>query len=258
MSSNTQLGFLSATLDKFSNNAISAKQMELQFKDALAGASAQVKQNGSALNDNTVKGRSNQEWLLNQITAVNQHAVAVGKQTGSVKQATTALGADETQLIAAANAAGFNKAQVQALIHQYGLTPKQVETAVKADTAAALAGIAGVQAALNNLQSYKVLQIVEVTSKIAAGSAGTNLAGRAAGGPVTAGTPYIVGERRPEVFIPSVSGRIMPRVATGGNTYIINASGFLDGQQAGRVIVGVLEQAFASGQTVAGGQAAMR
>lgn len=36
--------------------------------------------------------------------------------------------------------------------------------------------------------------------------------GRAAGGPVTAGQPYIVGEKRPELFVPSTSGRIIPSV----------------------------------------------
>ena len=35
---------------------------------------------------------------------------------------------------------------------------------------------------------------------------------RAAGGPVTKGAPYIVGEYRPEIFVPSESGRIVPRV----------------------------------------------
>lgn len=36
--------------------------------------------------------------------------------------------------------------------------------------------------------------------------------GRASGGPVSAGTPYIVGENRPEVFVPSVPGTIVPSV----------------------------------------------
>jgi len=36
--------------------------------------------------------------------------------------------------------------------------------------------------------------------------------GRATGGPVAAGKPYIVGERRPELFVPDVPGRIVPRV----------------------------------------------
>lgn len=39
--------------------------------------------------------------------------------------------------------------------------------------------------------------------------------GKAAGGPVKAGTPYVVGEKRPELFVPSTSGRIIPRVPQG-------------------------------------------
>lgn len=40
---------------------------------------------------------------------------------------------------------------------------------------------------------------------------------RAAGGPVSRGQAYLVGERRPELFIPSQSGRIDPRPNTGGS-----------------------------------------
>lgn len=39
-----------------------------------------------------------------------------------------------------------------------------------------------------------------------------SVAGRETGGPVTAGTPYIVGERRPELFVPNQSGTILPYV----------------------------------------------
>ena len=37
---------------------------------------------------------------------------------------------------------------------------------------------------------------------------------RAHGGPVTAGRAYIVGEERPELFVPDVNGQILPRVPT--------------------------------------------
>lgn len=58
------------------------------------------------------------------------------------------------------------------------------------------------------------------------------LPGMAAGGPVFAGTAYMVGERGPEVFAPSTSGRIIPSMSgyvtpilggggrSGGNTYV--------------------------------------
>lgn len=46
---------------------------------------------------------------------------------------------------------------------------------------------------------------------------------RALGGPVTAGTPYIVGEKRPELFVPNVSGRIIPKVPSGGAPVTVDA-----------------------------------
>ena len=48
---------------------------------------------------------------------------------------------------------------------------------------------------------------------------------RAAGGPVVAGSPYIVGERGPELFVPGRSGTIIPNgTGMGGITVIVNGS----------------------------------
>lgn len=41
--------------------------------------------------------------------------------------------------------------------------------------------------------------------------------GKAAGGPVSGGTPYIVGERGPELFVPRSSGNIVPNGGGGSN-----------------------------------------
>jgi len=61
---------------------------------------------------------------------------------------------------------------------------------------------------------------------IGAGKAAPSVSGaselpeaRAKGGPVTGGRPYIVGEKRPELFVPSSSGTIRPKVPGGGFTY---------------------------------------
>ncbi|ADD94957.1 hypothetical protein, partial [uncultured phage MedDCM-OCT-S01-C58] len=40
--------------------------------------------------------------------------------------------------------------------------------------------------------------------------------GRAAGGPVSGGTPYMVGEKGPELFVPNTSGTIVPNNKLGG------------------------------------------
>lgn len=47
---------------------------------------------------------------------------------------------------------------------------------------------------------------------------------RASGGPVSAGQPYIVGEKRPELFVPNTSGTILPSVPSGGATAEFNVN----------------------------------
>ena len=44
---------------------------------------------------------------------------------------------------------------------------------------------------------------------------------RANGGPVSGGKPYVVGERGPEIFTPSVSGNITPNSQLGGSTNVV-------------------------------------
>lgn len=47
---------------------------------------------------------------------------------------------------------------------------------------------------------------------------------RAGGGPVSGGTPYVVGERGPELFVPGMSGSIVPNHALGGGGITLNVT----------------------------------
>ncbi len=63
---------------------------------------------------------------------------------------------------------------------------------------------------------------------------------RADGGPVSAGSPYIVGERGPELFVPSSMGSIIPNgslAGAGGSNIVINISGntLLDGNAGEKI-----------------------
>ena len=46
--------------------------------------------------------------------------------------------------------------------------------------------------------------------------------GRASGGPVKGGSPYVVGEKGPELFVPGSSGNIVPNHAMGGANVVVN------------------------------------
>ena len=74
--------------------------------------------------------------------------------------------------------------------------------------------------------------------------------GKAMGGPVSAGTTYLVGERGPELFSPSTSGNIIPNHKLGGTgqTININVSGAIDPIGTARQIAQILGfEATASG-----------
>ena len=75
------------------------------------------------------------------------------------------------------------------------------------------------------------------------------MTGRASGGSVTGGTPYMVGENGPEVFVPGIDGTIIPNggmagsSGTSGNTYAITVnSGVGDPRQIGQDIVQYIRQ----------------
>lgn len=64
------------------------------------------------------------------------------------------------------------------------------------------------------------------------------LPGRASGGPISAGQPYMVGERGPEMIVPSQSGMVIPNHALGGS-----------GGGSSNVVVNVIEDSSRAGQT---------
>ena len=72
--------------------------------------------------------------------------------------------------------------------------------------------------------------------------------GRAAGGSVSAGTSYLVGEKGAEIFTPSSTGVITPNNQMGGNTVInLNVSGAIDPEGTARSIINVLNNSFYRG-----------
>ena len=74
---------------------------------------------------------------------------------------------------------------------------------------------------LKQLFANPALAVAAGIGLIAAGAAlkaslSKGVGARALGGPVSGGTPYLVGERGPELFVPSVSGGIVPNNSVGG------------------------------------------
>lgn len=92
-------------------------------------------------------------------------------------------------------------------------------------------------------------KMISIGQSIGGAVSGLFGGGKAMGGPVSAGTTYLVGERGPELFTPSSSGNIIPnnKLAT-GQTVNINVSGAIDPISTARQIAQILGyEATASG-----------
>ena len=97
-------------------------------------------------------------------------------------------------------------------------------------------GTTSVADAFKQMAAQLIMQAIQlfVVDKITGGflsfvkgigskAASPAIRGRAAiGGPVQAGSPYMVGERGPEMFIPNSSGSIVPNDKMGGGITVVN------------------------------------
>jgi len=106
----------------------------------------------------------------------------------------------------------------------WGKSLQQIASKVLVDIANQLIRIFVIEQAINSIKSF--LSPFSSSTPLGAGGGmvgkfgtfGPNygIAQRALGGPVSAGSPYLVGERGPELFMPSRGGRIIPNNALGG------------------------------------------
>lgn len=155
----------------------------------------------------------------------------------------------------------------EGIFHVLGKLPGKAGAAFRSaerGAAAAKRKIDDMRASINAVKSKNVrLTVTTVFYQKGKepGTAGNGLGviapGRAVGGMVAKGQPYVVGERRAELFVPEQNGTIIPDVSAvsgsrfgqtgggawgggGGDTYIINVSALGD-QQVGDTVVRALK-----------------
>ena len=131
------------------------------------------------------------------------------------------VGREAERVDKAGQAAGVAEDDMNAYLDTLGLTPDTVDTLIQAQIDQGK--LAEAEGALTALERDRFVTIKASLSGAAAGILEKFLPGfdftpdgeRANGGPVRAGRPYVVGERRPELFIPKSSGWILPSVPKG-------------------------------------------
>jgi hypothetical protein len=150
---------------------------------------------------------------------------AVGVATGVLNAARTAAAAVATAFNAVRTAAG----SVATFLGGVFADEIGAAKAVLSGIGRIADGVASALYAIANAARSAAQAIRDIPSIPGAGFVGGAIGGllppglhRAAGGPVRGRTPYMVGERGPELFVPGASGSIVPNHALGGgiNVYI--------------------------------------
>ena len=162
--------------------------------------------------------RQNEQEGLQSITAYLEKQyelnTAIQQQKSLAESVSSTLGQGMTSAFTALISGADN----------WAASLQQIASKVLVDIANQLIQIFVIEQAINSIKSF--LSPFSPSTPLGAGGGmagkfgtlGPNygIAQRAIGGPVTAGSPYLVGERGPELFMPSRGGRIIPNNALGG------------------------------------------
>lgn len=145
-----------------------------------------------------------------------------------------------TQVINAIIAMGVRWVMTQIMMAIFGESIAASSTEALIPIAAAQSAIWATPATLATISSYGAAAAAAPGQIGLAEIATLGISAREFGGPVTAGQPYIVGEKRPELFVPSQNGYIMPSVPApynapqqgGGSTQVNIMGHFVDSTDA--------------------------
>jgi hypothetical protein len=239
---------------------ISASQSLDDFRKKLADLDVTLDGNKTSFRGMSDAAKENRDVLreaLGDAARIVQSMVDEGKISAGEAEATFA--AMRQSIIDGFVNQGFKPEQIRAFLGSQELwTSPFVSTITTAGTAAAEAGYGsgrdagrnfgrGVAAGIESMSSAVQAEASRLTALANSYriSASVDVPGRAAGGPVSGGSAYIVGERGPELFVPQVSGSIVPNHKMGGGASVnvtVNAGMGTDGYQVGQQVVDAIKK----------------
>lgn len=181
----------------------------IQNQEALAAANEAFAQNGANLDLATEGGRENQKTLNGLVDSTYDVVTAMRAQGATSTEVAGFVQAQRDQYIRLATAMGMDAQQAQNMANKLGLIPGNYTANVV---------LSGIEYARQRAADFKRLldsipNSKTVNLRVSAQGGGHNLAGMASGGPVEEGTPYIVGEKGYELFVPDTDGVIVPHEA---------------------------------------------
>lgn len=202
-----------------SSEEIAAIQKEITDKQGvLTSANQDIYKNDKQLQDDLALMRSNatkNELDAAQATMQDKIAKKTAEYNSEVEQINKLIADKEAEKTA------YLAAQ-EAMTNAFKLNVEARKKQVLNEKA----NLADLKTSVDSLKSaYDALAAAQsktIGGQATATASGLKITGKATGGPVSGGTPYIIGEKGPEMFVPAGSGTIIPNDKMGGVTININ------------------------------------
>jgi hypothetical protein len=188
---------------------LSAAEATIRYKEAAEEARDAIDKKKEVTLDE-------QKALLSQARASNTLIESLDRQGASAAVLADKQRAARNEFIRTATQMGYSRQKAEELADSYFAVPRTVDTQFTADTDQAARNLRSIRDLIARIKSKRVV-ITTVNNQVTVRSEGRNvpigdLGGREYGGPVKAGRAYVVGEKRPEVFVPDRDGRILPSI----------------------------------------------
>jgi hypothetical protein len=196
---------LKEAINRLNGKTIDLAEAQDNSQGAFNRANQAIKDNGGKLSGTSDKAIAARNALRDYIRAKQDEAVETEKATGKTGDANKVLKTARDRVDEVARKWGLSKTEVGKYKDALKNIPKK-----KTTTAVFKADVSGLNSYERELLGL-YMQLPK-SSQIAI-ALGVPVAGaKAKGGPVKANQAYIVGEKRPELFVPSTNGVILPNL----------------------------------------------
>ncbi|MEV6633874.1 hypothetical protein AB0M54_24295 [Actinoplanes sp. NPDC051470] len=231
-------------IKEFTNNNQDLFDSTTSVAAALDKTAESIKKNGRTLDENTEKGRNNREALSNLATQLNRNYEASLKVNGEGPKTDAVARSNTRHFVDMASKMTGSRRQAIELANKLLAIPNVQRTVTINGLSAAQTVARRIKETLRAIKDEHVNVIYDSGQSSSALRAAYNKNAREYGGPVKAGHAYVVGEKRPEVFVPDRDGRIVPSVEQyaragygGGSSWMRGATQAAPRAQAFRLAV---------------------
>lgn len=212
---------------------LGVRESERQYQEAIDDTTAALEKNGKTHDNNTEKGRDNNDMLDKLAKSALDHAAAMSKDGKGVAEVNKHMTDARARYIAAARAMGYSAQEATDLANQLKLVPKNIRIDVLYRDAAARANLASFKRAVDSLDGRVINVSTYVRgANIIPGAGGGKMFVQAAGGITPHSAAETGGARNGGTLINEAGPEVVrlpngSNVATAGATRALAERGLL-------------------------------